>query len=79
MVWFRSLIKKLPVRARRPNPPQTTAALLLFRAQFSSEVTPETGFLGLGPTTAGEKPRVVVLGSGWAGCRLLKDIDNKAL
>ncbi|TXG74407.1 hypothetical protein EZV62_002986 [Acer yangbiense] len=31
---------------------------------------------GLGPTAAGEKPRVVVLGSGWAGCRLLKDVDT---
>jgi NADH:ubiquinone reductase (non-electrogenic) len=35
------------------------------------------GEAGLGPTRAGEKPRVVVLGSGWAGCRLLKGIDTK--
>nr|AFN53679.1 mitochondrial putative rotenone-insensitive NADH-ubiquinone oxidoreductase [Linum usitatissimum] len=27
-------------------------------------------------TRAGEKPRVVVLGSGWAGCRLMKGIDT---
>ncbi|EXB94111.1 putative NADH dehydrogenase [Morus notabilis] len=32
---------------------------------------------GLGPTKPGEKPRVVVLGSGWAGCRLLKGLDTK--
>ncbi|VVA90318.1 unnamed protein product [Arabis nemorensis] len=31
---------------------------------------------GLGPTREGEKPRVVVLGSGWAGCRLMKGIDT---
>ncbi|PKA60273.1 Alternative NAD(P)H dehydrogenase 2, mitochondrial [Apostasia shenzhenica] len=35
------------------------------------------GFAGLGPTVPGkEKPRVVVLGSGWAGCRLMKSIDT---
>lgn len=33
-------------------------------------------YAGLGPTMADQKPRVVVLGSGWAGCRLLKDIDT---
>ncbi|XP_074295017.1 internal alternative NAD(P)H-ubiquinone oxidoreductase A2, mitochondrial-like [Silene latifolia] len=32
---------------------------------------------GLGPTRSNEKPRLVVLGSGWAGCRLIKDIDTK--
>ena len=31
---------------------------------------------GLGPTKAGEKPRVVVLGTGWAGCRFLKGLDT---
>ncbi|KAE8711390.1 Internal alternative NAD(P)H-ubiquinone oxidoreductase A1 [Hibiscus syriacus] len=30
---------------------------------------------GLGPTKPDEKPRVVVLGSGWAGCRLMKGLD----
>lgn len=32
---------------------------------------------GLRPTEGNEKPRVVVLGSGWAACRLMKDIDTK--
>ncbi|CAE5956774.1 unnamed protein product [Arabidopsis arenosa] len=31
---------------------------------------------GLAPTKEGEKPRVLVLGSGWAGCRLMKGIDT---
>ncbi|XP_020095141.1 internal alternative NAD(P)H-ubiquinone oxidoreductase A1, mitochondrial-like, partial [Ananas comosus] len=31
----------------------------------------------LGPTGPGEKPRVVVLGTGWAGCRFLKGLDMK--
>ncbi|KAK1304590.1 hypothetical protein QJS10_CPB11g00958 [Acorus calamus] len=32
---------------------------------------------GLEPTKPNEKPRVVVLGSGWAGCRFLKGLDTK--
>ncbi|PIA59465.1 hypothetical protein AQUCO_00400384v1 [Aquilegia coerulea] len=31
---------------------------------------------GLEPTKPNEKPRVVVLGSGWAGCRLMKGLDT---
>ncbi|KAK3138905.1 hypothetical protein QOZ80_5AG0374970 [Eleusine coracana subsp. coracana] len=34
------------------------------------------GFPGLGPTAKGEKARVVVLGTGWAGSRLMKDLDT---
>src|SRR5437667_113606 len=30
----------------------------------------------LAPTNSVEKPRLVVLGSGWAGCRVMKDIDT---
>ncbi|XP_048560754.1 internal alternative NAD(P)H-ubiquinone oxidoreductase A1, mitochondrial-like [Triticum urartu] len=32
----------------------------------------------LGPTGLKNKPRVVVLGSGWAACRFLKDVDTSA-
>ncbi|CAI9106988.1 OLC1v1006249C2 [Oldenlandia corymbosa var. corymbosa] len=35
-----------------------------------------TSYAGLGPTKGDQKPRLVVLGSGWAGCRLIKDIDT---
>lgn len=34
------------------------------------------GLAGLGPTAKGEKARVVVLGTGWAGSRLMKDLDT---
>jgi NADH:ubiquinone reductase (non-electrogenic) len=34
------------------------------------------GLPGLGPTAKGEKARVVVLGTGWAGSRLMKDLDT---
>ncbi|KAL5814794.1 hypothetical protein ACOSQ4_025435 [Xanthoceras sorbifolium] len=33
-------------------------------------------YSGLGPIGPGEKPRVVVLGTGWAGCRLMKGVDT---
>ncbi|ESQ36181.1 hypothetical protein EUTSA_v10007398mg [Eutrema salsugineum] len=36
----------------------------------------EHRYEGLAPTKEGEKPRVLVLGSGWAGCRLMKGIDT---
>ncbi|WVZ68321.1 hypothetical protein U9M48_017277 [Paspalum notatum var. saurae] len=36
------------------------------------------GFPGLGPTAKGEKARVVVLGTGWAGSRLMKDLNTSA-
>lgn len=29
----------------------------------------------LPPTTGGQKPRLVVLGAGWAACRLMKDTN----
>lgn len=32
---------------------------------------------GLEPTKPNEKPRVVVLGTGWAGCRFLKGLDTE--
>lgn len=32
---------------------------------------------GLEATRPGEKPRVVVLGTGWAACRFLKELDTK--
>ncbi|KAG8080110.1 hypothetical protein GUJ93_ZPchr0007g6246 [Zizania palustris] len=38
----------------------------------------ESAVPDLGPTRPGEKPRVVVLGTGWAACRLLKDVDTRA-
>ncbi|CAN7039460.1 hypothetical protein Bca4012_069940 [Brassica carinata] len=36
----------------------------------------EQRYHGLAPTKEGEKPRVLILGSGWAGCRLMKGIDT---
>lgn len=37
----------------------------------------ELSYPGLEATKPGEKPRVVVLGTGWGACRFLKGIDTK--
>ncbi|XP_062207321.1 internal alternative NAD(P)H-ubiquinone oxidoreductase A1, mitochondrial-like [Phragmites australis] len=52
------------------SPFSTTAAAAGARDE------PGKGFPGLGPTAKGEKARVVVLGTGWAGSRLMKDLDT---
>lgn len=49
------------------------------RAAGASEKAPvlsSTGSALLPPTKGRQKPRVVILGSGWAACRLLKDINT---
>lgn len=58
-----------PTRSRSVLAPSLTLLL-----HFTTEaVSPPAG---LGPTKKDDKPRVVVLGSGWAGCRLMKGIDT---
>lgn len=52
----------------------TTATTTEKAAELNSGVE---SYAGLRPTEGNEKPRVVVLGSGWAACRLMKDIDTK--
>ncbi|RDX97377.1 Internal alternative NAD(P)H-ubiquinone oxidoreductase A2, mitochondrial, partial [Mucuna pruriens] len=37
----------------------------------------QSGYAGLEATKPGEKPRVVVLGTGWAACRFLKGLDTR--
>ncbi|MQM22222.1 hypothetical protein Taro_055272 [Colocasia esculenta] len=41
-----------------------------------SEVEGDQRPAGLEATRPGEKPRVVVLGTGWAGCRFMKSLDT---
>lgn len=79
MAWLRALARlsrtsnKFPFSP--PSPCFSTAA-----ASFPATPPPSSvagDIAGLGPTVQGkEKPRVVVLGSGWAGCRLMKSIDT---
>ncbi|GAU47686.1 hypothetical protein TSUD_245760 [Trifolium subterraneum] len=56
---------------------------LTLLSRFSTSTIPEPGstspvrYAGLGPTKPNEKPRVVVLGTGWAGCRFMKGLDSQ--
>ncbi|KVH96961.1 Pyridine nucleotide-disulfide oxidoreductase, FAD/NAD(P)-binding domain-containing protein [Cynara cardunculus var. scolymus] len=43
---------------------------------YSDSETENVQYASLEATKAGDKPRVVVLGTGWAACRLLKGIDT---
>ncbi|CAD6340803.1 unnamed protein product [Miscanthus lutarioriparius] len=60
---------------QQPWSPFSTAAAGAAAAGTRDEAA--KGFPGLGPTAKGEKARVVVLGTGWAGSRLMKDLDTK--
>ncbi|XVF19850.1 hypothetical protein REPUB_Repub11eG0146400 [Reevesia pubescens] len=80
MFWYRYLIKLST--ATKPKTPITTNLLLTSLSHFSTATNqppaaaePTALPSGLGPTKSNEKPRVVVLGSGWAGCRLMKGLD----
>ncbi|KAJ6797213.1 internal alternative NAD(P)H-ubiquinone oxidoreductase A1, mitochondrial-like [Iris pallida] len=42
-----------------------------------SDLEDDQDLPGLGPTKPADKPRVVVLGTGWAACRFLKGLDTK--
>jgi NADH:ubiquinone reductase (non-electrogenic) len=71
-----SLLRSL---SRISRAPPTTAFYHHHRAPcspFSSAAAAGRGLAGLGPTGKGEKARVVVLGTGWAGSRLMKDLDT---
>ena len=46
-------------------------------AEVSDSEYDEPRYPGLEATKPGEKPRVVVLGTGWAACRFLKGLDTK--
>ena len=77
MFWYRNLIRIST--ANKPKSPITRNLFLTSLSHFSTANRPPAAAQasGLGPTKPDEKPRVVVLGSGWAGCRLMKGLDPK--
>ncbi|KAM7496435.1 hypothetical protein LguiA_020849 [Lonicera macranthoides] len=78
MSWFKSLISiSVLKQSLKPNNKTPVAITNPYSLTHLLKFSTGTEEAGLGPTTGGEKPRVVVLGSGWAGCRLLKGIDTK--
>ncbi|PPD84176.1 hypothetical protein GOBAR_DD18887 [Gossypium barbadense] len=65
-------------RGIRTTPPyQFPLAERLVETESESEHD-EPRYPGLEATKPGEKPRVVVLGTGWAACRFLNRLDTKA-
>ncbi|KAI4305289.1 hypothetical protein L6164_028661 [Bauhinia variegata] len=87
MAFFRNLSKFSAIKASSSSRLRKTDPFLLssftWLSHFSTKLSDETPSLkpvrysGLDPTKSHEKPRVVVLGSGWAGCRLMKGLDPK--
>ncbi|KAL8129963.1 hypothetical protein V2J09_019118 [Rumex salicifolius] len=78
MAWFR--LKTLIKPASSFTKPRSFPSVYASVSNYSTETppAPDIGrYAGLEPTKPNEKPRLVVLGSGWAGSRLLKDIDTK--
>ncbi|XP_073009417.1 internal alternative NAD(P)H-ubiquinone oxidoreductase A2, mitochondrial-like [Typha latifolia] len=84
MAFFRSLSRLSPLS--RSNPRKHFSPIFPLSAAFVSDAgaaeavgsgVAAAGLSGLGPTRSTEKPRVLVLGTGWAGCRLMKEIDTR--
>lgn len=84
MSWFRNLSRFSAINVSRRQPGVNADPFLLSSFNFfSSNSNPAAvkpslepvQYSGMGPTKPHEKPRVVVLGSGWAGCRLMKGLD----
>ncbi|KAF8775429.1 hypothetical protein HU200_004852 [Digitaria exilis] len=79
-----SLLRSLTRHARggsahpihKPWSPFSTTTAAAAAASGARRDEASKGFPGLGPTAKGEKARVVVLGTGWAGSRLMKDLDT---
>ncbi|OIW04370.1 hypothetical protein TanjilG_32562 [Lupinus angustifolius] len=77
MSWFRNLSKFSTITKppRKTHPFHHFPPLTFLSHHFTTTTTNNHG--GLEPTKPHEKPRVVVLGTGWAGCRLMKGLDPK--
>lgn len=86
MPWFKNLIKisttilnqSSSYKSITPLASPSLIQFLQFTKEYSTNNNGSTNHhvAGLEPTKSDQKPRVVVLGSGWAGCRLMKDIDT---
>ncbi|KAK4482735.1 hypothetical protein RD792_009902 [Penstemon davidsonii] len=73
--WFRNFIQLSSTSLAQQRSPHLKPSPSIY--QLWNHFSTDSKYAGLRPTKGDEKPRVVVLGSGWAGCRLLKDIDTK--
>ncbi|XP_055962094.1 internal alternative NAD(P)H-ubiquinone oxidoreductase A1, mitochondrial isoform X2 [Mercurialis annua] len=81
MSWLTNLIRISTIKSSSSSftksLPNFVLSSLFHCHHFSTPSPSPPQYAGLGPTKPGEKPRLVVLGSGWAGCRVMKGIDTK--
>ncbi|GMI88967.1 alternative NAD(P)H dehydrogenase 2 [Hibiscus trionum] len=76
MFWYRKLIKLSTATKSKSTVTKTLVQATLSHFSTASHSPASVAQpSGLGPTKPDEKPRVVVLGSGWAGCRLMKGLN----
>lgn len=77
MSFLRNILKPSNLKSKTQfSVSSSTLYNSLFPSKYCTSAS-VTYHAGLQPTKPEEKPRVVVLGSGWAGCRLMKEIDTK--
>uniref|UniRef100_M0ZYF1 FAD/NAD(P)-binding domain-containing protein n=1 Tax=Solanum tuberosum TaxID=4113 RepID=M0ZYF1_SOLTU len=80
MPWFKNLIKISKTITNQSSSYKSitplASPLLAQFLQFTKQYSTNDHVVGLEATKSDQKPRIVVLGSGWAGCRLMKDIDT---
>lgn len=80
MPWFKNLIKISKTITNQSSSYKSitplASPLLTQFLQFTKHYSTNHHVVGLEATKSDQKPRIVVLGSGWAGCRLMKDIDT---
>ena len=69
---------KTPVRTIALKTLATAETTVAERVDTEDAATSSRGeYVGLPATRGHEKPRVVVLGTGWGACRLLKELDTR--
>lgn len=76
MSFFRNLLKPSILKSKTQFQFSSSTLYTSLSPTYSTSAA-VTRHAGLEPTKPNEKPRLVVLGSGWAGCRLIKEIDTK--
>ncbi|KFK43046.1 hypothetical protein AALP_AA1G071300 [Arabis alpina] len=85
MLWIKNLVRISPTTSSVGNLFRNSESGYTLTSRFCTALqqtepvqaaTEPHRYDGLAPTKEGEKPRVLVLGSGWAGCRLMKGIDT---
>lgn len=70
-------IRRISATACNHFPSANSQRIIMEDSESELECDEPRYYAELEATKAGEKPRVVVLGTGWAACRFLKGLDTK--